>query len=326
MTAANDPPSFIQRYRGSMAEQTNQHPQAATGAQHEISRGDASVVVAELAGALRSFKQGDVQLTETYPDDSIPPAAAGIMLAPWPNRVADGQWTFNGKQQQLDITEVARNNAIHGLLRNTGYQLMSRSAAMVQLSAAIFPQHGYPFHAEHRVMYQLEADSSLKVTQELVNRSAVDIPFALGAHPYLRIGDIPSEDLILKVNADTRLLTNDRMIPTGAEPVEGNYDLRQGRKAGDLKLDTCFTGLAFEQGKCHHTLTADDGRTVSLWMDEAFGYTQVFVTDQFPGRTKAVAMEPMTAPANALNSGDGLRWLEPGGKFSACWGISADLG
>lgn len=309
-----------------MVERTNQQQWPATGAQHEIARGDARVVVAELAGALRSFQRGEVQLTETYPDDSIPPAGAGILLAPWPNRIADGQWTFNGRQQQLDITEVPGNNAIHGLLRNTGYQLMSRSAAMVQLSAMIFPQHGYPFHAEHRATYELEEDLSLTVTQELVNRSGVAIPFALGAHPYLRIGNIPSEELTLKVNAATRLLTNDRKIPTGAGQVDGSFDLREGRKVGGLELDTCFADLAFEQGRCRHSLTADDGRNVTLWMDEEFGYTQVFVTDQFPGRAKAVAMEPMTAPANAFNSGDGLRWLEPAGTFRASWGISADLG
>lgn len=309
-----------------MVEQTDQHKRPATGAQHEISRGEARVTVAELAGALRSFQHGEVQLTETYPDDSIPPSGAGILLAPWPNRIADGQWTLDGKQQQLDITEVPRNNAIHGLLRNTGYQLMSRSAAMLQLSAMIFPQHGYPFHAEHRATYELEEDLSLTVTQELVNRSGVDIPFALGAHPFLRIGDVPSEELTLTVNAATRLLTNEELIPTGAEPVEGSFDLRKGRKAGGLDLDTCFTDLVFEQGRCRHTLTADDGRMVTLWMDEAFGYTQVFVTDKFPGRAKAVAMEPMTAPADAFNSGDGLRWLEPGGIFLASWGISADLG
>ncbi|WP_460463636.1 aldose 1-epimerase family protein [Arthrobacter pigmenti] len=309
-----------------MVEQANQHKWQATGAQHEISRGDARVVVAELAGALRSFQRGEVQLTETYPDGSIPPSGAGILLAPWPNRIADGRWTLDGRQQQLDITEVPRNNAIHGLLRNTGYQLMSRSAAMVQLSAMIFPQHGYPFHAEHRATYELEEDLSLTVTQELVNRSAVEIPFALGAHPFLRIGDVRTEDLTLTVNAGTRLPTNDRLIPTGREPVEGSFDLRDGRKAGGLDLDTCFTDLVFEQGRCRHGLTAGDGRTVTLWMDEAFGYTQVFVTDKFPGRAKAVAMEPMTAPANAFNSGDGLRWLEPGGTFRACWGISADLG
>ncbi|MHA7172285.1 aldose 1-epimerase family protein [Arthrobacter monumenti] len=298
----------------------------ATGRQYGISRGDARAVIAELAGGIRSFQRGGIDLTETYSDDRIPPAGSGIMLAPWPNRIQDGRWTLDGGGQQLDITEVARNNAIHGLLRNAGYQMLDRTDSSVRLAATIFPQHGYPFKVEHRVQYEIDEDLSLTVTQELYNSSQASAPFALGAHPYFKIGDVPTKDLNLTVNAATRLLTNEQQIPQGTEPASGVFDLRAGRRVGDLDLDTAYTDLDFTDGKVHHTLSAADGRSVSLWAGGAFQYTQVFVTDQFPGVEKAVAMEPMTAPANAFNSGEGLRWLEPGESFSASWGISAELG
>ena len=64
---------------------------------------------------------------------------------------------------------------------------------------------------------------------------------------------------------------------------------------------------------------------MSLEQDESCRYVHVFVTDTFPGRSKAVALEPMTGPANAFNSGDGLRWLEPGEAFTMNWGITAAL-
>ncbi len=73
------------------------------------------------------------------------------------------------------------------------------------------------------------------------------------------------------------------------------------------------------------TLRAPDGRSVSLWQDAQCRYVHVFVTDRLPGRTKAVALEPMTGPANAYNSGDGLRWLPPGESFTMTWGITAEL-
>ena len=61
---------------------------------------------------------------------------------------------------------------------------------------------------------------------------------------------------------------------------------------------------------------------MSLWQDASCGYVHVFVTTEFPGRTKAVAIEPMTGPANAFNSGEGLRWLECGESVGApTWGI-----
>ncbi|WP_066298966.1 aldose 1-epimerase family protein [Arthrobacter luteolus] len=303
----------------------NNKLQPATGEQFRLTQGSSAAVVASLAGALRSYTVGGTQLVETYADDAVPPSAAGILLAPWPNRVAGGRWELEGQRQQLDITDPAHGNAIHGLLRNTGYAAVEASASSVRLTAVIYPQHGYPFHLEHGVRYSLDADGGLRVRQSVTNLSGARAPFALGAHPFLRLGEVPTEELTLQVDAATTLITNEAMIPTGHVPVSGIRDLRLPRKVGPLALDAAYTGLAERGGKHRHTLSADDGRSVELWSDTAFGYVHVFVTDKFPGRSCAVALEPMTAPANALNSGAGLRWLEPGGTFSAEWGIRADL-
>ncbi|HET9349536.1 MAG TPA: aldose 1-epimerase family protein [Arthrobacter sp.] len=297
----------------------------ATGRQYELRRGDALAVVTELAAGLRLYSRGGTQLTESYGDAEISPGAAGITLAPWANRVEDGVWYLNGKKQQLDITEVSRNNASHGLLRNSSYELVDESEFSVTLEAAVFPQHGYPFLLRHRVRYELAGDLGLVVRQLLINDSQEPAPFVLGAHPYLRLGEVPSEELTVTVHAGTRLVTDERLIPRRTEPVGGDFDLRAGRTVGDLDLDSAYTDLEFDAGIARHTLSAPDGRSVSLWQDENCGYVHVFVTTQFPGRTKAVAIEPMTGPANAFNTGDGLRWLDPGERFAMTWGISASL-
>jgi len=283
-------------------------------------------VVTELAAGLRLFSRAGVALTESYGDADIPPGATGITLAPWANRIEDGVWHLNGKKQQLDITEVARNNASHGLLRNAPYELVDESEFSVTLEAVVFPQHGYPFLLRHRVRYELDASLGLTVRQTLVNDSPEPAPFVLGAHPYLRLGETPSEELTVTVSGRTRLVTDERLIPRGIEPVAGDFDLRAGRRAGDLDLDCAYTDLDFDGGVASSTLRAPDGRSVSLWQDENCGYVHVFVTDQFPGRAKAVALEPMTGPANAFNSGDGLRWLPAGESFTMRWGITAELG
>ncbi|MDQ0259359.1 galactose mutarotase-like enzyme [Sinomonas atrocyanea] len=62
-----------------------------------------------------------------------------------------------------------------------------------------------------------------------------------------------------------------------------------------------------------------------LWQEQTCPYTHVFVTDTFPGRAKAVALEPMSGAANAFNSGAGLGWLEPGASASIRWGIGSEL-
>ncbi|WP_413463644.1 aldose 1-epimerase family protein [Arthrobacter sp. SO3] len=297
----------------------------ATGRQYELRRGDALAVVTELAAGLRLYSRGGMQLTESYGDAEIPPGAAGITLAPWANRVEDGVWYLNGKKQQLDITEVSRNNASHGLLRNASYDLVDESEFSVTLEAPVFPQHGYPFLLRHRVRYELAGDLGLVVRQLLINDSQEPAPFVLGAHPYLRLGELPSEELTVTVHAGTRLVTDGRLIPRGTETVGGDFDLRAGRLVAELELDSAYTDLEFDDGIARHTLSAADGRSVSLWQDASCGYVHVFVTTEFPGRTKAVAIEPMTGPANAFNSGDGLRWLPPGERFAMTWGISASL-
>ncbi|WP_427133291.1 aldose 1-epimerase family protein [Pseudarthrobacter sp. S9] len=297
----------------------------ASGRQYELRRGDALAVVTELAAGLRRYSRGGTQLTESYGDAEIPPGATGITLAPWANRVEDGVWYLNGKKQQLDITEVSRNNASHGLLRNSSYVLVDEAEFSVTLEAAVFPQHGYPFLLRHRVRYELAEDLGLAVRQTLINDSQDPAPFVLGSHPYLRLGDVPSEELTVTVGARTRLVTDGRLIPRGTEAVSGDFDLCGGRPVAGLDIDCAYTDLDFDGGVARHTLRSADGRTVSLWQDESCGYVHVFVTTNFPGRAKAVAIEPMTGPANAFNSGDGLRWLAPGEQFAMNWGISAFL-
>lgn len=297
----------------------------ATGRQFELRRGDALAVVTELAAGLRFYSRGGVQLTESYDDDQIPPGATGITLAPWANRVEDGVWYLDGRKQQLDITEVSRNNASHGLLRNAAFTLVDESEFSVTLEATVFPQHGYPFLVRHLVRYELDEATDLRVRQTLVNDSQDRAPFVLGAHPYLRLGDAATEDLVLTVNARTRLVADERLIPRSTAAADGQYDLSAGTPVNDLLIDVALTDLAYDGGVARHTLTAPDGRSVSLEQDELSPYVHVFVTDTFPGRSKAVAIEPMTGPANAFNSGDGLRWLAPGEAFTMSWGITASL-
>ncbi|ASN51405.1 aldose 1-epimerase family protein [Sinomonas sp. R1AF57] len=297
----------------------------ATGRQYELRSGGAVALVTELAATLRSYSRDGVVLTETFGDDQIPPGATGITLAPWANRIEDGRWTLEGRPQQLDLTEPSRGHASHGLLRNTGYALIGRSESSAVLEASVFPQHGYPFLVRHRVEYTLDGAGALSVTQSLTNHSPGRAPWVLGAHPYLRIGDVPTEDLVLTVPAATRLVADERLIPRSHEPAAGEDDLRRGRRVSELALDAAFTDLEFQDGRARSTLTAPDGRSVWLWQEAACRYVHVFVSVTFPGRTKAVALEPMTGPANAFNSGEGLGWLDPGETASMRWGIGSSL-
>jgi aldose 1-epimerase len=300
---------------------------APTGEQFRLSRstpnGLAEAVIVEVAASIREFRIGDVELTEPYGEFSMPPFADGIVLVPWPNRVEDGVWKLDGATQQLDITEPDKHNAIHGLLRFAPYRVIERSDAAVTLGATVFPQHGYPFMLETSVRHEL-TDDGMTITHRITNETDQPAPVAIGTHPFFQIGDVPTEDLTLTVFAGTRFPVDERLNPSAELAVDGtDYDLRGGRRVADLNLDDAF-GDVKPVDQVTATLTAPDGRSVSLWQDENFPYVQIFTTRKFPrgtGFVTAIAMEPMTAPANAFNSGQSLKWLNPGETWQASWGI-----
>ncbi|MCU1479750.1 MAG: aldose epimerase [Subtercola sp.] len=291
-----------------------EHPQAA----------ESSAIVTELAASLRQLVLEGVESVETHSVGVLPPMGAGIVLVPWPNRIADARWILDGKPQQLDITEPATGNAIHGLLRNTAYRLTDSAENSVTLSATVFPQHGYPFLLDTSVQYLLD-DGGLTVTHRLHNRGTEAAPVAVGAHPYLRVGDVPIEDLVLTVDAATQFEVDARAIPTAEVSLDGSeFDLRGGRRIGGLAIDHGYGSVAFADGIAVHSVTAPDGSGTELWGDESFAFVQVYTPHNFPresGPGYAVAIEPMTAPANSFNTGEGLRWLDPGSTFTASWGI-----
>ncbi|WP_257998458.1 aldose 1-epimerase family protein [Zhihengliuella halotolerans] len=300
-----------------------------SGEQFSIRRGGAEATIAALAGALRVYRRDGVDLVESFDAESTPPFASGILLAPWPNRIAGSVWELDGAPQQLDVTEAATGNAIHGLLRNTGYRALAHETHAVTLAAEIFPQHGYGYRLTHSARYELDADGHLSVTQRLAHHASLGggpAPAALGAHPFLRVGDVPTDELRLTTSATTFLPVDAAMIPVGVEDAAGDMDFRGGRTLGGFRTDTAFSGLELDDdGRYHHRLEAPDGRGVELWADATCPYVHIFVTDKFPGREAAIAIEPMTAPANTFNTGEGLTWLAPGEELVARWGITSWL-
>lgn len=304
---------------------------APTGDQYELERdspaGHLSAVITQVAAGIRRFTVGGVDVTEPFDADATPPSACGIILAPWPNRVKDARWSAKapgGDELRLAVTEPERGNAIHGLLRFTEYRLAEHTADAVTLTASVHPQLGYPYQLATTVRHEL-TETGMLVTQTATNVGADRAPVALGAHPYLKIGDVPTADLVLTVHANTQFTVDDRMNVTGSTPVEATpFDLRGGVRVGDLELDHGFGDVEFCDGRVEHSVTAPDGRSVVLWGDENVKYVQAFTHRSFatlPAGSVAVAIEPMTAPANALNTWEGLTWLEPGESWQMNWGI-----
>lgn len=301
-----------------------------TGHQFELSFHDGArdhrARVAQVAGALQEYTIDGAHLVE--PGALERPAQKGqsIVMAPWPGRVARGVWDDEGVTRQLAITEPAMGNASHGLLRYTLFQPVVQEPHRVVLAATIVPQTGWPYLIDTTVEYRLGPDG-LTVTHTATNVGERTAPWALGAHPYLRVGDRSWDDVTLTLPAATAFETNETMIPVREVPVDvaEGTDLRRGARVSQLALDTGFGVVTRdEDGLAISSLHAADGALVELWQDESFGYLVVFTPTDFPraeGLGRAVAIEPMSAPANALNTGEGLVRLAPGDKWQGRWGI-----
>lgn len=305
---------------------------AYSGERFDLDNGTATASIGAVAAVLRELRVGGVRVTESVGDDVLPPMGCGIVLAPWPNRVRDGRWTWNGAEQLLDISERGTGNASHGLLRNVAYELRERAAdgASVTLGAFIAPQHGWPFRLDTEVTYALEVDG-LTITHRARNLGDEEAVWAVGAHPYLRVGEHDPDTLSVRVSGASRLRVDGQKIPVETLPVDAASDLRVARPVADLDLDLAFGDLGIPAGGRADVaeLAAPDGARVTIWHDAAFGWCQSYTPRNFPRPTagdpdavgRAIALEPMTAPPDALNSGVDLVRLAPGESWAASWGV-----
>jgi aldose 1-epimerase len=297
-----------------------------TGQQYVIGVGDYAATVVEVGGGLRSFTHRGEDVTATYPDTELPPKCCGGVLVPWPNRLRGGRYSFGGASYQLPITEPKTGTAAHGLARWARWAAVSVQSDAVTLGIELVPQSAYPFEVRVEVTYALHPESGLVVTARATNHGVGPAPFGAGFHPYLSLHGHELPDVTVKVPAARRLVLDEALVPVGVREVaETEYDLRSGRQLNNLRLDDALTGLARHDGRGVAEVRTESGGA-QLWFDATFQYLQVFTPDDFRGGVPAIAIEPMTCPANAFNSGDDLIVIEPGGTWLGSWGITPIAG
>ena len=303
---------------------------APSGDQFAISGRGYDAVVTESGAALRTLSYAGRALVDGFAEHEMSSGGRGQLLMPWPNRVRDGRYSFGGRDLQLPLTEPTKHNATHGLARWAAWTVEEHSAGSVSMQYRLMAQSGYPWTVDLHVLYDLSADG-LTVTQTATNMSSAPAPYASGAHPYLSVGDGPVDGWQLTMPASTRSLTDEQLIPTGREDVEGTiYDFRIARPLRDTAVNHGFTGLERDERGVATTMLRDpsSGRGVALWVDEHHTWLQIYTGDNDPtAPRRSLAVEPMTANADAMRTGEELLTLAPSGdegdEVSVSWGIRA---
>ncbi len=295
-----------------------------SGKQLEISSGDQRATVVEVGGGIREYMVGDGRVFDPYAIDAMCDGAHGAPLIPWPNRLADGRYRFDGTDYQVALTEPEKHNAIHGFLRWRPWQVLRHTDSGVRMGTRLFPMEGYPFLLDVEVDYAL-GEQGLVVATTATNAGVSPCPYGAGQHPYLSSGDGLVDDCTLQVEAATRIVTDpERQLPVGTEAVEGTpFDFRRPRSLGPERLDFPFTDLARDaDGRAWARLGRPDGRRAELWVDESYPIIELYTGDTLdPGRRRrGLGTEPMTCPPNAFATGDAVIRLEPGQAVTTTWG------
>jgi aldose 1-epimerase len=284
-----------------------------TGAEHALERGRQRLVVSETGGGARSWTVDGTELLAGFGPGTRDAAFAGKPLMPWPNRLRDGRYAFEGHEHRVALSEPETDTALHGLTLSSLWRASRTSAHAITLTHQLREREGYPFALDLAVAYELD-QAGVVVAVRATNAGPGRAPFGAGLHPYLSLDG----DVTLQIPARTSVPVDERKLPTGPPtPVSGTeLDFRLARALGHQRLDTCFGDL--ERGAAGvASVTLAGTRTLVVWMDDAFHFVQVFTA------SGAIAVEPMTCAPDAFNTGDGLLVLEPGASFTGRCGMTA---
>jgi aldose 1-epimerase len=299
-----------------------------SGTQYEISAGGYRAVVAGVGATLRELTYQGRNLVVPFEADELRPYFRGATLAPWPNRVIDGRYRWAGEELQLSITEPKRGHALHGLASWLEFDPAEQDPDRLVLTATVPPQAGYPHRIQVTVTFAV-SDAGLTWTVSGTNRGALPAPFGTGPHPYLVAGPGRVDDWRLHLPAGrVQTVTEDRLVPVDVVEAAGDFDFRAARLIGGTFLDHAFTGIT-RNGAGTGTVTVVDpatGSGVGMRFGADSPWVQVHTGDlpEAPASSRiGLAVEPMTCPPGAFNSGTDVIELAPGETAGVSWEIFA---
>ncbi|MDO4901363.1 aldose-1-epimerase [Actinomyces sp.] len=277
-------------------------------------------------------------------ESALPGAWQGKTLIPWPNRIADSRYTYRGVDYLVPSNEPETGAALHGLVGWTNFAVVAgpgpdddavadnASASAVALALSLPASYAYPWALDITVRYALDAEAGLTVTTTAANAGATvssaagvvgapiedgapaPAPYGVSCHPYLT-RSVPLDECVLQVPADRVLDVDAHMAPTGQRDVTGtDWDWRTGRRVGDTATDNAYTGLP--AGQWQVRLTGGEGDR-SVLMGADVPWVQVYSGEHLERR--GVAIEPMTCPPNAFNTGQDLITLAAGESHTFTW-------
>lgn len=275
---------------------------------------------------------GETDIVWGYSGGAQKRGGQGDVLIPFPGRVAEGRYSFDGQTFQLERNDKEGPNAIHGFVRSLPWMTHRAGAhavtCEVSLDAAQYGSRGYPFSISVRVTYSLDVQG-LSCAFSVRNIGRVAAPVGVGFHPYFTVGTECVDEAEAKIPAAGYLEFNERLAPTGRvmDAKGTEWDYREFRCIGRRRFNHCYLELDRDAaGMATASLRhQENGRSIDVVMDRAFSAVVVYTGDAIADAPRrALAIEPMTCATDAFNHPDwGLKRLLPGETFTGSYTVRA---
>lgn len=294
---------------------------SASGREVTLSAGDYRARVVTVGAGLAGLTYRGHELIVPHRVDECPPSYLGKVLMPWPNRVAGGSYSWEGRGYDLPIDEPGFSTSLHGFVAFQEWEIVEADASSVLLRTLIAARYSYPWTLAAQASYRLSAEGGLSVELSATNIGEGTAPYGVGFHPYLAVDGTRANDLELTIPAATVYEADSHMIPVKAHDVASfGLDFRSPTRIGAAELDHAFAGLP--QGTWSVTLRSPDtGVGVSLSSDAR--WLQVYSGQTI--RRAGVAVEPMSCPPNAFNSGTDIVALDAGRSYTLSASIQGSI-
>ena len=294
---------------------------SASGREIVLESGDYRARIVTVGAGLAGLSLAGHDLVIPHSVEEIPAGHLGKMLLPWPNRIADSTYEWNGARYEVDRTERSTGAALHGLMSWVEWDIVHADQDSATLGAFLAPRKGYPWALETWVTYALNADSGLSVSVHTKNIGTQAAPYGVSSHPYVTLNGAPNDSYELSIPATSILEVDEKLTPVGKRPVaDMGRDFTRPRILGDLTIDHAFTDLP--EGEWTVTIRdPESGMSVALSSDAK--WVQVYTAEVLD--REGIAVEPMTCPPNAFNSHEDLIVLEPGHSHTLTFSIRGSL-
>ena len=293
------------------------------------------VVVSPWGAALRRYflveaGGGETDILWGYSGSRNKKGGQGDVLIPFPGRVAEGRYSFDGQVLQLGRNDKEGPNAIHGFVRALPWSMQTadsnRVAFEVHLDAETYGHKGYPFTLDIRVTYCLDRQG-LSCSFVVRNAGRQAAPVGVGFHPYFTVGTALVDEAEARIPGAAYLEFNEQLVPTGTvvSAAGSEWDYRDYRPIGSRRFNHCYVQLERDaEGMATAALRhVKSGRLVEVVMDRSFSAVVVYTGDAIAeAPRRACAIEPMTCATDAFNHPEwGLKRLVPDETFTGCYWV-----